>query len=904
MLPAISTISLESGFEDTPESMDVVSATPASDAQVIRVSDDAVVLTESPDSNFGNLGGPGIPGLPVGLYAASANSRAWLKFNLSHIPRNVCFTRATVNLFCGDGGATDEPIALYYSENDTWNENTITWNNAPSYNPEIVDVIDSPSDPDMFVTGNWYGWDITTEVQQALVGDGILSFVLKLVDESSVTISVKQFNSREASINVGKNTIPNIALEYEAPVASGLQVDGFSSSPQIDYIKSPNPELSWSSSDADSNDFQKSYDVEVWNSSSYDETLLSDQNTSVIETIHDTAGAGGAPMGIFSNSYESRYQYLWPESMISQSGVVDKLYFEVDQPTGQTTYTDLAIYMTCVESNLTNTFETNYDGTTPIQVLNRSSYTAPIVNGYITFDIENVFVMRSDLKLLIELRHSGASGTSVDGVITDSGGWLCAAETAGAYAAPTGTVTDLVTQGLKVELASNEVLGGDVTTNIIPFALPISTAGRFQFKYNQSLIDDEGTIDRILFPVSGYGNVVFENFSVYLVETPLKGELSHTDMDSNYGGQTPTLVLNQSRYTVRNLGHMLAIDVDDQFHYSNSEDLLIELRYDSLVSGHERNYYNFAGVGAYRAYDTYFTGNDTASYDLCLDFIHDTHLVTYAGTPLVNGTRYYWRIRMCDSMGIWSDWETGDFKYEILTSLPTWSNLVESSQPLEFGQSMTISIDVTHTSGIMSVEIEYDGSNHSMSKSGDTYSHTWTPGSVAIIPYTVFMQSQSGTWNTLHDSIEVVDKTPPDWVSAPTDKVLFYGDPLSIQFTATDLSGIASWTVSDTVHFDITNGLLTNKTTLQPGGYFLNVTVTDNEGNSLSSTFYVAVLQNTDTTTTTTTTTGTTSTTPTTTSGTTPPAELDPIIPMIIIGLVIVIAILLAVIVIQHRQQG
>jgi len=884
---------LESEFADRFEPTSALAATPASDAHVIRVSDDAIVITESPDANFGNIGGPGIPGLPVGLYAADANSRVWLKFDLSDIPRNLCFTRATVNLFCGDGGAVDEPIGLYYSGNDTWDEDTITWNNAPSYDSGIVDMIDSPSNPNMFVTGNWYAWEITTEVQQALAGDGVLSFVLRLVDESSIIISVKQFNSKEASINLGENTIPNIALEYEAPITSGLEVDGFSSLPQIDYIKSLNPELSWTSSDADPNDFQMNYEVEVWNNSNYDETILFEENTSIIETIHNTEGAGGSLIGIFSNHYDSRYQYLWPESMISQSGIVDKLYFEVDQPSGQTTFTDLAIYMTSVESNLTDTFETNYDGTIPVQVLNQSSYTARIENGYLIFDIENTFVLRSDLKLLIELRHSGVSGTSIDGVVTDSGGWLCAAETDGFYSAPMGTVLDFITQGLKVELVGKEVLGGDSTTNNIPFGLPTLTSGRFQFKYNQSLIDKEGTIDRIFFPVSGYGEVLLENFSVYLAETPIQGELSHTEMDSNYGGQTPTLVLNQSSYTVRNLGHMLVIDVDDLFYYSNTADLLIELRYDSLVSGHESIYYNMAGAGAYRAYDTYITGNDTASYDLSLGFIHSTHSVTYTGTPLVNGTRYYWRVRICDSIGVWSDWENGDFKYEILTSLPTWSNLAESAQPLEFGQSITISIDVTHTSGILSVEIEYGGLNHSMSNLGDTYSYTWTPDSVAIIPYMIFMQSQSGSWNSLSDSIVVVDSTPPEWISAPTDKVLFYGDSLSIQFTATDLSGIASWTVSDTVHFEIENGLLTNKTTLEPGGYFLNVTVSDNEGNSLSSTFYIAVLQ-----------TSTTTETTSNTTGTNLPPLLDPVVLIIIIGLVIVIVVLLVIIIMQHKKQG
>ena len=891
---------------DVSERTIAPAATPASDAHVIRVTEDVIVVDQSPDANYVDYVGNN--GLPIGLDGIGATGRIWLKFNLTHIPRNTHFTRATVNLFCASGINEDEPLGIYYSENDTWDDATITWNNAPSYDSVPIDVIDSPSTPDMFVTGNWYGWDVTTEVQQVLGGDGTLSFLLKLVDESSVINSFKSFYSKEVSISDGKNTIPNIALEYNAPQTSGLQVDGFSTSPQIDYIKNANPDLGWTSSDADSNDFQTNYEVEVWNSSSYDETLLGEENNTRIEVIHDTAGAGTSPSSIFDN-IESRYQYLWPESMISQSGVVDKLYFEVDKLTGQTTYSDLAIYMTCVESNLTNTFEDNYNGTTPIQVLNRTSYTANIEDGYLIFDVENIFTLQSNLKLLIELRHTGSSGTAIDGVITDSGGWLCAVEYPGYYAWPIGTVTDIVTQGLKLELTTTEVLSDGSSSNAIPFNHAPGFSLRVQQKYNQSLISDVGIIDRLLFPTTGFGDVTFSNFRVYLVETPVKGALSHTDMDSNYGGQTPILVLDQPEYIVRDYGRMLVIDVNDTFSYSGTNDLLIELSFSNTISG-AQSVISESDRGVYRAWDTYIDGNDTVGPDLYIDFIHDTTSITYSGTPLVNGTRYYWRVRTCDSMGLWSLWENGSFKYEILTSLPSWSNFLASPQPLEFGGFVTVSLDVTHTSGISSVEIEYDGINHTMSNVGDTYSHTWIPSSTATIPYTIFMQSQSGTWNNISDSIVVVDTTAPEWVSTPTDKVLYYGEALSIQLNATDLSGIANWAINDDVYFDITNGLLTNKTTLELGGYFLNVTVTDNEGNSLSGTFIVAVLESmtttiSTTTTTTTTTSGTTTSTTTTDTTTTSPTsptyfgQLD----LIHIGLIGVIVILVFVIILQKRKK-
>lgn len=143
---------------------------------------------------------------------------------------------------------------------------------------------------------------------------------------------------------------------------------------------------------------------------------------------------------------------------------------------------------------------------------------------------------------------------------------------------------------------------------------------------------------------------------------------------------------------------------------------------------------------------------------------------------------------------------------------------------------------------------------------------------------------ESGTWNTLSDNVLVVDTTAPEWTSAPTDKVLVYGEAFSLQITATDLSGIAEWTINDEVNFEIIDGLVTNKTTLVPGGYGLEVTVTDNECNSLSATFRVAVLESLTIPT-------STSTTSTTSSGEPIPTDSSLLIMAALIGVIVVLVI-------------
>jgi hypothetical protein len=853
---------------------------------VIKVSDDAPVFESDPNNNWDDDSG----GVVLSCSNFSGNiARSWLKFNLTHLSDNTQFTRATVNLFTvSSTGTEDFPRGVYFSENDTWTEETITWNNQPEYSVTPAAEINSPASPDMFDVGYWYEFEITAEVIQTLEQDGILTLVVSLVDENTPRYTVLDFSSREYGIILGDsgyNTIPYVSLEYAVPTTTDLMVDGFSESPQIDYINSANPDISWTFNDADPDDFQKNYELEVWNNSAFDDTQLMRDSNSELAVVHDTGGVGSSIPDTFSAPVTVRTQFKWPSSMISQSGVVDKLYFEMDVLSGTTTYNDFAIYMLCVENSndLTLDFQSNYNGQTPLQVMNRSEFTAITENGFMVIDIENTFVVSSSLNLIIEIRHTGSSGTLVSSNYTISGGSL--AGKLGSYYASTADGANTNTYGLKLELVSYDVFSGGASANSIPFGLTLGASGRFQFKYNQSLIDDEGVIDKILFPAGQVGDVTYENFSVYLIETPLEGKLSHTDMDSNYGGMSPTLVLSADDYVLRDVGGTLVIDVDDLFFYSNTHNLMVELRFDSFVSGNQRALY-LGGGGGYRAFaSTDYTGNDTSTYNMLLEFIYDANPVEYTGSPLVNATTYYWRVRTCDSLGIWSSWETSSFKFEVLESLPNWSNFAETSSPIELGGSMTVSIDVTHLTGIRQVKLEHDGLNHTMTQLVDSYSYTWTPGSTGTVPYTVFMESYSGTWATVIDSVGVVDTTAPAWVSTLGDKVLEFGEGLEYQLTASDLSGIASWTINDMTNFEITDGLVTNKTVLAPRGYYLEVTVTDNEGNSLSGTFVVAVLSPTAT------------TTPTSTQ---PPPVGD--MGWIITALIGVIVVLIVLIFVQTRK--
>ncbi|MHA2303108.1 MAG: CBM96 family carbohydrate-binding protein, partial [Candidatus Thorarchaeota archaeon] len=486
-------------------------ATAGSTVTVIKVSDDAPVAESAPDTNWDDDSG----GVNLACENWSGNiARSWLKFNLTHIPSNLHFSRATVNLFTVSSvGTADYPRGVYFSEDDTWTEETITWNNQPEYNAVPAAVIDSPASPDMFDVGFWYEWEITAEVIQTLEQDGILTLVLSLVDEDASGSTSMDFSSREYAIILGElgfnDKSPSLSLEYAVPTTTDLLVDGVSESPQIDYINSANPDFSWTFNDVDPDDVQKNYELEVWNNSAFDDTLLMQERNSEVAVVHDTGGTGTSVADVFNAPIEVRSQYKWPSSMIPQSGVVDTLLFEMDALSGITTFSDLAIYLVSVEdsSDLSTDFQSNYDGRTPIQVLNRSEFTAITENGYIAFDengyiafdIENTFVVHSSMNLIIEFRTTGSVGTS-NSNFTDSGGSYASKIGSGAYYHSTADGVAARTQGLKLELVSYDVFSEGVSSNSIPFGLSVGDSGRFQFKYNQSLISDEGIIDKILFP--------------------------------------------------------------------------------------------------------------------------------------------------------------------------------------------------------------------------------------------------------------------------------------------------------------------------------------------------------------------------------------------------------------------
>ena len=113
---------------------------------------------------------------------------------------------------------------------------------------------------------------------------------------------------------------------------------------------------------------------------------------------------------------------------------------------------------------------------------------------------------------------------------------------------------------------------------------------------------------------------------------------------------------------------------------------------------------------------------------------------------------------------------------------------------------------------------------------------------VGVYNITLIVYHVSGHWLANQSVLTVVDTEAPTWTVTPQDQTLDYNEALSYQLQASDPSGIDSWAVNDTAQFAISaTGLLTNATMLEPGVYYVEVTVTDIESNSVTVTIMITV---------------------------------------------------------------
>ena len=133
----------------------------------------------------------------------------------------------------------------------------------------------------------------------------------------------------------------------------------------------------------------------------------------------------------------------------------------------------------------------------------------------------------------------------------------------------------------------------------------------------------------------------------------------------------------------------------------------------------------------------------------------------YSWSPNLIGTKLF-TVYANDSLNNWNQLSNSFYVQD--TTPPNYANLIENSDPIELGNSVTISIDATDLSGINQVKIEFNGVNYTMfNLGGNTWSNdTWIPETVDVFSYTIFIQDNSNNWNSTGDFIEVIDTISPE----------------------------------------------------------------------------------------------------------------------------------------------
>ncbi|MHA2390720.1 MAG: hypothetical protein ACXAEX_02025 [Promethearchaeota archaeon] len=164
----------------------------------------------------------------------------------------------------------------------------------------------------------------------------------------------------------------------------------------------------------------------------------------------------------------------------------------------------------------------------------------------------------------------------------------------------------------------------------------------------------------------------------------------------------------------------------------------------------------------------------------------------YAWTPDTVGTKLF-KIYANDSLNNWN--QISDSVLVQDTTSPNFGNLTESSNPLELGNAITVSIDAADLSGINQVLFQFEGTNYTMSNIGGNtwFNDTWIPNIVNTYPYFIYIQDKSNNWNMTSGSLDVIDTISPLLINLnENNDPLELGQTEVIQIDIIDLAPISS----------------------------------------------------------------------------------------------------------------
>ena len=157
------------------------SAEAAPNARVV-VSDDTFVTSSAPDQ-------------PVGATSAKLDSgeasRIFLRFRLPQLTSGRIVSATLHGSFAGWNGGPSATHAIARTIDDTWSEQSVTWNQQPAVDPAPLATFDAYA----LYFGDPFEIDLTSAVRAEQEGDGVLG--LRIAPAASGPIAVASFWARE-----------------------------------------------------------------------------------------------------------------------------------------------------------------------------------------------------------------------------------------------------------------------------------------------------------------------------------------------------------------------------------------------------------------------------------------------------------------------------------------------------------------------------------------------------------------------------------------------------------------------------------------------------------------------------------------------------------------------------------
>lgn len=165
----------------------------------------------------------------------------------------------------------------------------------------------------------------------------------------------------------------------------------------------------------------------------------------------------------------------------------------------------------------------------------------------------------------------------------------------------------------------------------------------------------------------------------------------------------------------------------------------------------------------------------------------------------------------------------------------------------EIGLDITLSVDVSHPSGVLMNVSFYNAYNDNLIGvdtgvfSGETASVSWL-GLSEGTTYQWYVIVSDDMDITISSTWTFTTLDIPSWIQIPSNQIIKYGDSFNYDINAIDNSGIDYYWINNTIYFNIDeNGVIINITILNVGTYWLEVRAYDPLGQYCTATFRVIV---------------------------------------------------------------